>query len=90
MNPFYKDPLGRLMNYDEMKPNALYGQPYYSGDEGHKVDEEARKYIFRTNNDLSKVRRCLQKYGRSLVQVSTVLKYLIGIQVIDLNKLKLY
>ena len=70
MPSFFKAPEGRMVQYEEMKPHNLYKQPYYRECDREYVDGEARKFMFRSNNDLRHCKRILQGLKRSLVQVS--------------------
>ena len=70
MPGFFKAPEGRMVQYEEMKPCNLYKQPYYRECNREYVDEEARKFMFRSNDDLRHCKRILQGLKRSLVQVS--------------------
>ena len=70
MPGFFKAPEGRMVQYQEMKPRNLYKQPYYRECDQEYVDEEAQKFMFRSNNDLRQCKRILQGLKRSLVQVS--------------------
>ena len=65
----FKAPEGMMVQYEEMKRN-LYKQPYYRECDQEFVDEEARKFMFRSNNDLCHCKKILQGLKRSLVQVS--------------------
>ena len=70
MPGFFKAPEGCMVQYEEMKPRNLYKQPYYRECDREYVDEEARKFMFRSNDDLRHCKRILQGLKRSLVQVS--------------------
>ena len=70
MPGFFKAPEGHMVQYEEMKPRNLYKQPYYRECDREYVDEEARKFMFRSNDDLRHCKRILQGLKRSLVQVS--------------------
>ena len=70
MPGFFKAPEGRMVQYEEMKPRNLYKQPYYRECDREYVDEEAWKFMFRSNDDLCHCKRILQGLKRSLVQVS--------------------
>ena len=45
MNPFYKDPNGRICTYTEMKRHSVYYEPFYLNEDKHHVGEEGRKYM---------------------------------------------
>ena len=66
----FKAPGGRIVQYDEMKPEQLYKKPYYRESDREYIDEEARKFLFASNEDLKSVKRTLQGMKRSMVQVS--------------------
>ena len=70
MPGFFKAPEGRMVQYEEMKPRNLYKKPYYRECDREYVDEEARKFMFRSNDDLRHCKRKLQGLKCSLVQVS--------------------
>ena len=66
----FKAPGGCIVQYDEMKPEQLYKKPYYRESDREYIDEEARKFLFASNEDLKSVKRTLQGMKRSMVQVS--------------------
>ena len=74
MNPFFKDPNGKICEYDEMKDRGIYRVPYYTEEEEHQVDVEARKYMFCSNTDYQQVRKMSQGMKRGLVKVGLYLK----------------
>ena len=53
-----------------MKPEQLYKKPYYRESNHEYIDEEVRKFLFGSNEDLKNVKRALQGFKRSMVQVS--------------------
>ena len=61
---------GHIIQYEEMKPEQLYKKPYYRESYREYIDEEARKFLFGSNEDLKSVKRALQGIKRSMVQVS--------------------
>ena len=66
----YKAPGSRIVQYEEMRPEQLYKKPYYRESDREFIDEEARKFLFSSNEDLKNVKRTLQGLKRSMVQVS--------------------
>ena len=66
----FKAPGGCIVQYEEMKPEQLYKKPYYRESDHEYIDEEARKFLFGSNEDLKNVKRTLQAIKRSMVQVS--------------------
>ena len=52
----FKAPGGRIVQYDEMKPEQLYKKPYYRESDREYIDEEARKFLFASNEDLKSVK----------------------------------
>ena len=66
----FKAPGSRIVQYEEMKPEQLYKKPYYRESDREYIDEEARKFLFASNEDLKSVKRTLQGIKRSMVQVS--------------------
>ena len=67
----FKAPGGRIIQYEEMKPEQLYKKPYYRESDREYIDEEkARKFLFASNDDLKNVKRTLQGIKRTMVQVS--------------------
>ena len=75
MPGFFKAPGGRMIEYEEMKPRNLYKKPYYREADREYIDEETRKFLFRSNEDYRHCKRRLQELKRSLIQVS-YLKFL--------------
>ena len=69
---FFKAPGGQMFKYREMKTRKLYEKPYYSAEDKDYVDEESRKFLFRTNDDMRHCKKILQGMSRSLVQVSVI------------------
>ena len=66
----FKAPGGRIVQYEEMRPEQLYKKPYYRESDREFIDEEARKFLFSSNEDLKNVKRTLQGIKRTMVQVS--------------------
>ena len=56
----FKAPGGRIVQYEEMRPEQLYKKPYYRELDREFIDEEARKFLFSSNEDLKNVKRTLQ------------------------------
>ena len=61
---------GCIIQYEEMKQEQLYKKPYYRESDREYIDEEARKFLFASNDDLKNVKRTLQGMKRTMVQVS--------------------
>ena len=61
---------GKIVQYEEMKPEQLYKKPYYRELDQEYIDEEARKFLFYSNEDLKNVKRTLQGLKRTMVQIS--------------------
>ena len=59
-----------LCNMRKMRPEQLYKKPYYRESDREFIDEEARKFLFSSNEDLKNVKRTLQGIKRTMVQVS--------------------
>ena len=76
MEGFFKAPGGRMFKYKETKSRSLYKKPYYTDDDRQYVDEESRKFMFKTNDDMRHCKRILQGMNRSLVQVSVFFIFL--------------
>ena len=53
-----------------MRIEQLYKKPYYRESDREFIDEEARKFLFSSNEDLKNVKRTLQGLKRTMVQVS--------------------
>ena len=66
----FKVPDGHIVQYEEMRPEELYKKPYYRESDREFIDEEARKFLFSSNEDLKNVKRTLQGIKRTMVQVS--------------------
>ena len=66
----FKAPGGRIVQYEEMRPEQLYKKPYYRESDREFIDEEARKFLFSSNKDLKNVKRTLQGLKRTMVQAS--------------------
>ena len=69
---FFKVPGGRILKYKETKTRKLYEKPCYSAEDKNYVDEESRKFLFKTNDDMRHCKKILQGMSRSLVQVSVI------------------
>ena len=52
----FKAPGGHIIQYEEMKPEQLYKKPYYRESDHEYIDEEARKFLFGSNEDLKNVK----------------------------------
>ena len=65
----FKAPGGCIIQYEEMKPEQLYKKPYYRESDRKYTDEEARKFLFASNDDLKNVKRTPQGMKRTMVQV---------------------
>ena len=74
---FFKAPGGRIFKYKETKTRKLYKKPYYSAEDKNYVDEESRKFLFKTNDDMRHCKKILQGMSRSLVQVSVISYFLV-------------
>ena len=69
MNPYYKDPNGKLYEYSMMKKRAVYHHPFYNSNDEKVVSEEARKCIMPSDKMWSKARKLVDNMGRTPVQV---------------------
>ena len=69
---FFKVLGGRMFKYKEMKTRKLYEKPYYSAEDKDYMDEEPRKFLFKTNDDMRHCKKILQGMSHSLVQVSLI------------------
>ena len=69
---FFKVLGGRMFKYKETKTRKLYEKPYYSAEDKDYVDEESRKFLFKTNDDMRHCKKILQGMSHSLVQVSVI------------------
>ena len=69
MNPFFKDPAGKICNYTEMKKRAVYHTPFYNDADRNSVGEEARKFIMYSNADWQKTDKYVRNLGQTPVQV---------------------
>ena len=69
MDPFFKDPNGKICQYTEMKDRSIYTMPYYSEADKQNINIEARKYLLGSNEELTKVRALLKPLKRIPVQV---------------------
>ena len=70
MDGFFKAPGGKMKKYEEMKRKNLYKQPYYRESDRSYIDEEARKFLFSSNEDFAHCKKICQKLKRSMIQVS--------------------
>ena len=66
----FKAPGSCIVQYQEMRPEQLYKKPYYRESDREFIDEEARKFLFSSNEDLKNVKRTLQGIKRTMVQLS--------------------
>ena len=69
MNPFYKDPNGKLCTYTWMKKRAVYHLPFYTNEDRATIGEEARKFVMPSDKLWQKTNRILKVLGRTPVQV---------------------
>ena len=60
---FFKVPGGQMFKYRET---------YYSAEDKDYMDEESRKFLFKTNDDMRHCKKILQGMSCSLVQVSVI------------------
>ena len=67
---FYKAPEGRIVDHNEVRRAAMYDKPYYDPNDKEFITDEARKFLFKTNDDWQSCKNILQKMKRTLVQVS--------------------
>ena len=51
MNPFFKHAEGEIMQYSEMKKNALYKEPIYSSEDRACIGDKARKFVMYSDTD---------------------------------------
>ena len=72
MNPYYRNPNGKLCVYTSMKKRAVYHQPFYNPEDKKQVSEEARKFIMPSNRMWSKARKNVENMGRTPVQVKII------------------
>ena len=72
MEAFFKAPGGKIFRHKETKVRKGYEKPYYSAEDKEHVDEESRKFMFKSNDDKRHCKRIIQGLSRSLVQVSLV------------------
>ena len=70
MEDVFKALGGSIIEYEEMKPEQLYKKLYYRESDHEYIEEEARKFLFASNEDLKNIKRTLQGVKRSMVQVS--------------------
>ena len=69
MNPFYKDPNGKLCTYTSMKKCAVYHQPFYTEEDRSSIGDEARKFIMPSDKLWQKMNKIIKNMGRTPVQV---------------------
>ena len=69
MNPFYKDPNGKLCTYTSMKKCAVYHQAFYMAEDRSSIGDEARKFIMPSDKLWQKMNKILKNMGRTPVQV---------------------
>ena len=66
----YRAPEGKIYDYDEVKKSAMYQKPFYKEMDKNFADEEAHRYLFKSNEDWNSVKKTLQSMKRTLVPVS--------------------
>ena len=69
MNPFYKDPNGKICTYTEMKQRSIYHKPFYMNEDKRHVGEEGRKYMMLSDKLWTKSCKILTSLDRVAVQV---------------------
>ena len=57
-------------DHNEVRRAAMYEKPYYDPNDKEFITDEARKFLFKTNDDWQSCKNILQKMKRTLVQVS--------------------
>ena len=67
MDPFYKDPNGQIMDYEERE--TVYTEPFYTDVMRKHIDIEGWKYMFGSNGDWLACKQQLQKLNREGVTV---------------------
>ena len=67
MDPFYKDPNGQIMDYEECE--TVYTEPYYTDVMRKHIGIEGRKYMFGSNGDWLACKQQLQKLNQEGVMV---------------------
>ena len=72
MDGIFKAEGGEICEYDEIRPRSLYRKPFYREDQKYLVDVEARKFLFYDNQDWASVKRTMQGWKRTPVQVSSI------------------
>ena len=72
MEGFFKAPGDKIFRHRETKARKGYEKPYYSEEDKLHVDEESRKFMFKTDDDKRHCKRIVQGLSHSLVQVSFV------------------
>ena len=72
MNPFYKDPNGKICMYTEMKRRSVYHEPFYSNEDKRHVGEEGRKYMMPSDRIWNKASKTLTSLDRVAVQVMII------------------
>ena len=72
MNPFYKDPNGRICTFTEMKRRSVYHEPFYSNEDKRHVGEEGRKYMMPSDRIWNKASKTLTSLDRVAVQVMII------------------
>ena len=58
------------VDHNEVRRAAMYKKPYYDPNDKEFITDEARKFLFKTNDDWQSCKNILQKMKRTLVQVS--------------------
>ena len=72
---FNKAPKGRIVDHNEVRRAAMYDKPYYDPNDKEFITDEARKFLFKTNDDWQSGKNILQKVKRTLVQVSSLCQF---------------
>ena len=73
MNPFFKDPNGKIMTYTEVKKRAVYHRPFYTREDTERIGDEARKFVMYSETDWTKADKLVRNMGRVSVQVNICL-----------------
>ena len=69
MNPFYKDPNGKICTYTEMKQRSIYHEPFYMNEDKCHIGEEGRKYMMPSDKLWTKASKTLTSLDHVAVQV---------------------
>ena len=70
LHPIYKAPDGKILKYNQCKPDSLYSKPMYTARQKKAISYDAQRYLMYSTEDFNKCVRTLQGMKRKPAVVS--------------------